>query len=623
MGFEVNGDGKMLGLLRVNPRHKRSKSFPDKKRVQEDDLDSSHEASDRVKLDSAQFKGRVRTKKKQSPTMEVHNSLKQEILQLENRLQNQFQVRHALENALGYKSSIHNNTVNTNETAIPKPATELIKEIAVLELEVGHLEQYLLSLYRKAFDGQLSCVSPGKKDEKLNSPATTPRSNLLKVFEPDMALKREDLAVQSGSQSLVNSWKEYVGEEERPLDSSVNRCHSSLSQHSAFVTRTSPPEESLAKALRACHSQPLSMMEYAQNTSSNVISLAEHLGTRISDHIQETPNKLSEDMIKCMSTIYCKLAEPPLTQNGLSSPNSSLSSTSAFSPHEQSEMWSPQFKNNLSFDVRLDNPFLVEGLKEFSGPYSTMVEVPWIYRDTKKLGDIEHLLQHFRSLISRLEEVDPRKLNNDDKLAFWINVHNTLVMHAYLAYGVPQNNVKRVYLLLKAAYNIGGHTISADTMQSSILGCRMSRPGQWLRLLLTPRNKFKTGDERQAYAIDHPEPLLHFALCSGSHSDPAVRVYTPKRLSQELEAAKEEYVRATFGVRKDHKILLPKIVESFAKSSDLCPGGVLEMIQRSLPESLRKSVKKCQQAGKSRKSIIEWIPHNFTFRYLISKELVK
>lgn len=31
---------------------------------------------------------------------------------------------------------------------------------------------------------------------------------------------------------------------------------------------------------------------------------------------------------------------------------------------------------------------------------------------------------------------------------------------------------------MQAAYNIGGHTISADTIQSSILGCRMSRPGQ-------------------------------------------------------------------------------------------------------------------------------------------------
>lgn len=35
-------------------------------------------------------------------------------------------------------------------------------------------------------------------------------------------------------------------------------------------------------------------------------------------------------------------------------------------------------------------------------------------------------------------------------------------------------------LMVQAAYNVGGHTISADTIQSTILGCRMSRPGQVL-----------------------------------------------------------------------------------------------------------------------------------------------
>ncbi|KAL5557204.1 hypothetical protein UlMin_039440 [Ulmus minor] len=617
MGFEGVGESKMLGL-KVIQRHKRSKSFPDKKKLEEDDLDGSMEASNRVKLDMEHLKACVSTKKKQSPKTEAHNSMKQEILQLEKRLQDQVQVRCALEKALGYRSSIH---YNTSDVEMPKPAAELIKEIAVLEVEVMHLEQYLLSLYRKAFDGQVSTLSPTVKDEKLKTP-TTHRNRILEVSKPNMTLTRESSAVQSGRPALENPWKESngVGVEEKLLDSSVHRCYSSLSQ-SAFSTRTSPPGESSAKAVRYCHSQPLSMMEYAQNTSSSIISLAEHLGTRISDHIPETPNTLSEDMIKCMSIIYCKLADPPLTHNGISSPNSSLSSMSGFSPREQCDAWSPGFRNNSSFDVRLDNPFHVEGLKEFSGPYSTMVEVPWIYRDSQKLGDIEDLLQNFRSLISQLEEVDLRKLKHDEKLAFWINIHNALVMHAFLAYGIPQSNVKRVFLLLKAAYNIGGHTISADTIQSSILGCRMSRPGQWLRLLLSPRSKFKIGDERQAYVIDHPEPLLHFALCSGSHSDPAVRMYTPKRVFQELEAAKEEYIRATFGVRKDHKILVPKIVESFSKDSGLCPAGILEMIQQTLPESLKKSVKKCQN-GKSRKNI-EWIPHNFAFRYLISKELVK
>lgn len=35
----------------------------------------------------------------------------------------------------------------------------------------------------------------------------------------------------------------------------------------------------------------------------------------------------------------------------------------------------------------------------------------------------------YRSLISRLEEIDPRKMTHEEKLAFWINVHNALVMH--------------------------------------------------------------------------------------------------------------------------------------------------------------------------------------------------
>ncbi|KDP31827.1 hypothetical protein JCGZ_12288 [Jatropha curcas] len=619
MWFEGGGDSKMLGL-RVTSRHKRSKSFPDKKRVEEDGADSSFEVSHRIKLDMGQLKDSVKTKKKQSPKKEVQVSLKEEILQLEKRLQNQFEVRRALEKALGYRTLSHD---NTSDISMPKSAMELIKEIAVLELEVVYLEQYLLSLYRKAFDQQRSSFSPPSKDEVPKSPVTSPGGRrILDVSGPDITSRREISATQSGSLLHDNPWRDSsgIGGEDKLLDSGVHRCHSSLSQRSAFPTRTSPQAESFGRAVRACHSQPLSMMEYAQN-ETNLISLAEHLGTRISDHVPETPNKLSEDMVKCMSAIYCKLSDPPLTHNGLSSPSSSLSSMSVYSPRDQCDMWSPGFRNNSSFDVRLDNPFLVEGLKEFSGPYSTMVEVPWIYRDSQKLGDVEHLLQNFRSLICQLEEVDPRRLKHEEKMAFWINIHNALVMHAFLAYGIPQSNVKRVFLLLKAAYNVGGHTISADTIQNSILGCRMSRPGQWLRILIPSKSKFKTGDERQAYAIDYPEPLLHFALCSGSHSDPSVRVYTPKKVFQELEVAKEEYIRATFGVRKDQKILLPKVVESFAKDSGLCQAGVIEMIQHSLPESLRRCIKK-SQLGKPRK-IIEWVPHNFTFRYLISKELVR
>ncbi|XP_022133015.1 uncharacterized protein LOC111005708 isoform X3 [Momordica charantia] len=559
---------------REMPIHMRCKSSPDKD-TSEELLDNSFEASNRIKLDTSYFKESVRTEKKNFPKTNVHSSLKQE------------------------------------------PATELIREIAVLEVEVSHLEQYLLSLYRKAFDGQISSTSPSTNNEKLKSPMNSPTAKYIVNCLPGITSKKEDKAVQSGYDAFGYPVKEYSGiGEDNLLDSSVRRCHSSLSHYSVFSKRTSLPEDSLGKAVRPCLSQPMSMMEFAHNASSNLTSLAEYLGTQITDHIPESANRLSEDMIKCISAIYCKLSDPPLSHHGLSSPVSSSSPISAFSPQDQFDM----LKNSPTFDILLDNPFHVEGLKEFSGPYSTMVEVPWIYRDSQKLIEIEHLLQDFRSLISKLEEVDLRKLNHEEKLAFWINVHNSLMMHAYLAYGIPQNNVKKNFLLLKAAYNIGGHTISVDTIQSSILGCRMPRPGQWLSLILPSKSKFKNGDRRQAYKIHRPEPLLHFALCTGCHSDPAVRVYTPKRVMHELETAKGEYIRATFGIRKDKKVVLPKIIDSFAKESRLCTTGTMEMIQKSLPESLRKNVTKGQN-GKSRKNV-EWMPHNFSFRYLISREIV-
>lgn len=47
----------------------------------------------------------------------------------------------------------------------------------------------------------------------------------------------------------------------------------------------------------------------------------------------------------------------------------------------------------------------------------------------QEFSSIDH-----RSLVSRLEEVDPRKMKHEEKLAFWINVHNALVMHVIVLY---------------------------------------------------------------------------------------------------------------------------------------------------------------------------------------------
>ncbi|KAG2308181.1 hypothetical protein Bca52824_027929 [Brassica carinata] len=606
--------------MQSNKRHNRSKSWtvPEKKKLEEDNnsnIVSSLNASQRFKLDLPRCCDKsVETKKE----VKVQSSLKQEIQELEKRLQNQFDVRGALEKALGYKTPSRD--INSKADSTPKPATELIKEISGA--------RYLLSLYRKAFDQQSSSVSPkqqqtpsspkstlrGKRldfsttpeprcfsfdnrlkspcliqkepdspslscrqdnlameprcfsfDNRLKEPASTARklnstvdsqcfSFENRLMQPGSAARKliqESSTIDSRCFSFDNRLKDQFLYEEEDNDSCVRRCQSTLNQRSTFNNRISPPEDSLF----ACHSQPFSIKEVSLTLNgSNTASLAEHMGTKISDHIYMTPNKLSEEMIKCASAIYSKLADPPLINHGFSSPSSSPSSASDL-------------------------------------------------------------------MIKQLESVDPRNLTHQEKLAFWINIHNALVMHTFLANGIPQNNGKRFLLLSKPAYNIGGRMVSVEAIQSYILRIKMPRPGQWLKLLLIPR-KFRTGDEHQEYSLDHSESLLYFALCSGNHSDPAVRAYTPKGIYQELETAREEYVRATFGVKKDQKLVLPKIIESFSKDSGLSQAALMEMIQECLPETMKKRIKKLN-SGKSRKSIVEWMPHSFVFRYLIARELVR
>lgn len=128
-----------------------------------------------------------------------------------------------------------------------------------------------------------------------------------------------------------------------------------------------------------------------------MISLAEYLGTGITDHVPETANKISEDMVRCMGTIYIKLADPPLLNPGLSSsPTSSFSSLSAISPQCTTDMWSPGCRNESVLDTGLVNPFCVEGLKEFSGPYNAMFEVSSIRNDDRQLKIVEELLSAYK-----------------------------------------------------------------------------------------------------------------------------------------------------------------------------------------------------------------------------------
>lgn len=108
-----------------------------------------------------------------------------------------------------------------------------------------------------------------------------------------------------------------------------------------------------------------------------------------------------------------------------------------------------------------------------------------------------------------------------------------------------------------------------------------------------------------------------------------MRLYNPKSLFQQLEAAKEEYIRANVGVRGrgQHKVILPKALELYARDAGLGAQEVVAAVECHLPEGLRDAVRRSQQGGRARgRGVggggVEWRPHNLAFRYLLAKELV-
>ncbi|KAF9680905.1 hypothetical protein SADUNF_Sadunf06G0170300 [Salix dunnii] len=302
------------------------------------------------------------------------------------------------------------------------------------------------------------------------------------------------------------------------------------------------------------------------------------------DHFVEKlchhPNWLSEEMVLCMRDIFLSLADPSKLSSPecLASPSSpqghlSYSSLASFSdsPIKNSLIKSPpdDMEHGLEFSARyckLD-PYRVPGKLDWTesiGTYSNAVEVSWLSVGQKELEYASGALKRFRLLVEQLAEVDPSCLSCNEKLAFWINVYNALIMHAFLAYGVPKSEIKLFSLMQKAAYIIGGQSISAADIEYNIL--KMKPPAHRPQIaLVLALQKFKITEEQKRFSIDQPEPLLAFALSSGMHSSPAVRIFRPENVNELLQNSLKEYVQASVGISNKSKLLVPKLLYCFAK----------------------------------------------------------
>ncbi|KAH7437437.1 hypothetical protein KP509_05G072100 [Ceratopteris richardii] len=340
------------------------------------------------------------------------------------------------------------------------------------------------------------------------------------------------------------------------------------------------------------------------------------------------PNMLSEEMVKCMVNIYrhlsnsidgrpsCTKIASPTSPYGNTS-YSSVSSTSGSSSATHSPPLASRRKDLLS--EKSFDPYKLSEKIPWSniGAYENAVEVSEMSVGKEQLDYAAEALRTFRSLVEQLSRVDPGKMKHNEKLAFWINVYNALMMHAYLAYGVPKNDFKFFSLMQKAAYTIGGHSFNAIVIEHLLLKVK----AQWYRpqiALLLTHQKLTLREEVSMFAIDQAEPLVAFSLSFGAMSCPAVRMYTANNIYQELQSALQDYVRASVGLSTRGKLLIPKLLNDFGLDI-IQESKLLDWICQFLPSEQSKLVYNCithRQRKSHNSKHLSVLPFDFHFRYL-------
>ncbi|KAK4800446.1 hypothetical protein SAY86_020933 [Trapa natans] len=497
-------------------------------------------------------------------------SLEKDIEQLQSRLREEKSMRLMLERAMGRASS----TLSPGHRHVASKTKELIAEIELLEEEVANREQHVLSLYRSIFE---QCAS--QPSSQQSSGVTSPAH-----------IKHVTRKHPSIISSAFCSSKNFPL---RPLRSLISLDNSE--KRAPRKSQAPPPTRKNAELHfeKACPNPARA----TERTS---------LVRTLKDHLLQCPGKLSEEMVRSMVSVYCWLR-----------------STTSTDPAKDR---SP-FLSRSSTKVVLPRSSFISGDHFCSS--KSMVEISWISTDKGQFSRASCAINNYRMLVEQLEKVNVYQMEDNARTAFWINVYNSLVMHGYLAYGIPNGSLRRLALFHKAAYNIGGHIVSANAIEQSIFRFQTPRAGRWLETIVSAAMRKRSAEERQMisskFGLPCTQPLVCFALCTGAVSDPVLKVYTALNLNEELESARRDFLQANVMVKKS-KIFLPKVMERYAREASIGSDDLLSWVMENSDKKLHDMIVKCIDNMTSRKKasqIIEWLPYCWRFQYSFAKDLVE
>ncbi|XP_041004053.1 uncharacterized protein LOC121249407 isoform X1 [Juglans microcarpa x Juglans regia] len=562
-------------------------------------------------------------------------ALLQDVDKLKKKLRHEENVHRALERAFTRPLG----ALPRLPPYLPPYTLELLAEVAVLEEEVVRLEEQVVN-FRQGLYQEAVYISSKKNVEnssdaidrnsvkssstkhqrskslpqnELNSATSTARpqpclarSTSRKLSSPDTFPDRAancssvpvmEKQTLKKSNSPPSYPEDRQGKENLLCSNSVKDKQSPEKKYTkvvASVKRAPIKHESMEKCADPFRSKLESRLveERAEESSSG------SSGDRVLE-ADSTPNKLSEDIVKCLSGIFARMS----TLKDKVAELGAFQSVASHASNRETEFRDP-------YDI------CPEYRNRDIGPYKHLCSIEASSIDLNRTTNALFLIHRLKLLFGKLATVNLEGLTQQQKLAFWINSYNSCMMNAFLEQGIPNTPEMVVALMQKATIVVGGHLLNAITIEHFIL-----RLPYHLKFTCAKTAKNDEMKARSVFGLKWSEPLVTFALSCGSWSSPAVRVYTASQVEEELEVAKRDYLQAAVGFTKTSKLIIPKLLDwyqlDFAKDLE----SLLDWVCLQLPDELRSEAVKClERRGREPVSqLVQVKPYDFSFRLLLHR----
>jgi len=218
----------------------------------------------------------------------------------------------------------------------------------------------------------------------------------------------------------------------------------------------------------------------------------------------------------------------------------------------------------------------------------------------------------FDQSLCDLQEISLDKLlTPQEKLAFWINVFNMLILYTSVTRDIPPNETlkQRLESYSKLCFNIGGFNFSLLDIEFGILRSHKEKPEHLSdKEVSSLIPSFSSSDPRLPYVIATKDPRLTFALYLGTASSPPIHIYHPEKIFDELDEITRLYIQNNVIIDpQEKKILLPKILEWYSKDF----GKTQEKMLKSLLNYMNTE----QKSAVSNSFVIQFQPYDWTYNY--------